>query len=37
MLLSVKEDGAVLVTGPMTHNAPFVCMAAGLLLGNHGG
>ncbi len=35
MLLHVRPDGATLVTGPMSHNAPFVLMAAGLLLGNH--
>ena len=35
MLLRMRDDGCVLVTGPMTHNAPFVVMIAGLLLGNH--
>lgn len=34
-LLRVQPDGSLLVTGPMTHNAPFVAMTAGLLLGNH--
>jgi bile acid-coenzyme A ligase len=35
MLLHVRPDASTLVTGPMTHNAPFVLMTAGLLLGNH--
>jgi bile acid-coenzyme A ligase len=35
MLLHVRPDGSTLVTGPMSHNAPFVLMTAGLLLGNH--
>ena len=35
MLLRMQDDGCLLVTGPMTHNAPFVVMIAGLLLGNH--
>ena len=35
MLLRVQPDRSLLVTGPMTHNAPFVAMIAGLLLGNH--
>jgi bile acid-coenzyme A ligase len=34
-LLRVQPDGSTLVTGPLTHNAPFVAMTAGLLLGNH--
>ena len=35
ILLRLRPDGATLVTGPMSHNAPFVAMIAGLLLGNH--
>ncbi len=35
LLLRVLPDRSLLVTGPMTHNAPFVAMVAGLLLGNH--
>jgi bile acid-coenzyme A ligase len=35
MLLRLRPDGATLVTGPMSHNAPFVALIAGLLLGNH--
>jgi bile acid-coenzyme A ligase len=35
MLLRMQADGVVLNTGPMTHNAPFVVMTGGLLLGNH--
>jgi bile acid-coenzyme A ligase len=34
-LLGMRPDGCVLVTGPVSHNAPFVITAAGLLLGNH--
>ena len=34
-LLRVPEDGCVLNTGPLSHNAPFVVMLAGLLLGDH--
>jgi bile acid-coenzyme A ligase len=34
-LLCFQPDKATLVTGPMTHNAPFVVMIVGLLLGNH--
>ena len=34
-LLRFPEDGAVLVTGPLSHNAPLVVLTAGLLLGNH--
>ncbi len=34
-LLRVRPDGATLVTGPMSHNAPYVAMIAALLLGNH--
>jgi bile acid-coenzyme A ligase len=35
ILLRLRPDGATLVTGPMSHNAPFVALIAGLLLGNH--
>jgi bile acid-coenzyme A ligase len=35
LLLRLQPDGAVLVTGPMSHNAPYVLLIAGLLLGNH--
>jgi bile acid-coenzyme A ligase len=34
-LLRLRPDGATLVTGPMSHNAPYVTMIAALLLGNH--
>jgi len=34
-LLRVPEDGCVINTGPLSHNAPFVIMLAGLLLGDH--
>ncbi len=34
-LLCMRPDGCVLVTGPISHNAPFVVTAAGMLLGNH--
>jgi len=34
-LLRMRSDGCVLVTGPVSHNAPFVVTAAGMLLGNH--
>ena len=34
-LLRLRPDGATLVTGPMSHNAPYVAMIAALLLGNH--
>jgi bile acid-coenzyme A ligase len=34
-LLRMGSDGSVLVTGPISHNAPFVVTAAALLLGNH--
>ena len=34
-LLRMRPDGCVLVTGPISHNAPFVVTAAGMLLGNH--
>ena len=35
LLLRLQPDGATLVTGPMSHNAPYVLLIAGLLLGNH--
>jgi bile acid-coenzyme A ligase len=35
ILLRLRPDGAPLVTGPMSHNAPFAALIAGLLLGNH--
>lgn len=35
MLLRLRPDGATLVTGPLSHNAPYVQLIAGLLLGNH--
>ncbi len=35
VLLRMRPDGCVLVTGPVSHNAPFVITAAGMLLGNH--
>jgi bile acid-coenzyme A ligase len=34
-LLRFPSDGSVLVTGPLSHNAPFVVAIVGLLLGNH--
>jgi len=34
-LLHFPSDGSVLVTGPLSHNAPFVVTIVGLLLGNH--
>jgi bile acid-coenzyme A ligase len=34
-LLSLRPDGCVLITGPVSHNAPFVLTTAGMLLGNH--
>jgi bile acid-coenzyme A ligase len=34
-LLGMRPDGCVLVTGPVSHNAPFVITAVGMLLGNH--
>ena len=34
-LLRIPTDGCVLVTGPMSHNAPFVVAIVGLLKGNH--
>ncbi len=34
-LIHMRPDGCVLVTGPISHNAPFVVTATGLLLGNH--
>ena len=34
-LLRMRADGCVLVTGPVSHNAPFVITAVGMLLGNH--
>lgn len=34
-LLSFPTDGAVLVTGPLSHNAPFMVASVGLLFGNH--
>jgi bile acid-coenzyme A ligase len=34
-LLRFPRDETVLVTGPMSHNGPFVVMTVGLLLGNH--
>ena len=35
LLLRLRPDGATLVTGPMSHNAPYVLLIGGLLLGNH--
>ena len=35
LLLRLRPDGTTLVTGPMSHNAPYVLLIAGLLLGNH--
>jgi len=34
-LIHMRADGCVLVTGPISHNAPFVVTATGLLTGNH--
>jgi len=34
-LMHMSSEGAVLVTGPMSHNAPFVVTILGLLAGNH--
>jgi bile acid-coenzyme A ligase len=34
-LTRMRTDGCVLVTGPISHNAPFVVTTAGMLLGNH--
>jgi bile acid-coenzyme A ligase len=34
-VVRLRSDGCVLVTGPLSHNAPFVVAAAGMLLGNH--
>jgi bile acid-coenzyme A ligase len=34
-LLRLPTDGSVLVTGPMSHNAPFIVAILGLLKGNH--
>jgi bile acid-coenzyme A ligase len=34
-LLRMRPGGCVLVTGPISHNAPFVVTALGMLLGNH--
>jgi bile acid-coenzyme A ligase len=34
-LTRLRPGGCVLVTGPVSHNAPFVVTAAGMLLGNH--
>jgi bile acid-coenzyme A ligase len=34
-VVRIRPDGCVLVTGPVSHNAPFVITAAGMLLGNH--
>jgi bile acid-coenzyme A ligase len=34
-LLRFPTDGCVLVTGPMSHNAPFLVAILGLLKGNH--
>ena len=34
-LTRMRPDGCVLVTGPVSHNAPFVVAATGMLLGNH--
>jgi bile acid-coenzyme A ligase len=35
VLIHMRPDGCVLVTGPISHNAPFVVTATGLLTGNH--
>ena len=34
-LVRLRSDGCVLVTGPISHNAPYVVTTAGMLLGNH--
>jgi bile acid-coenzyme A ligase len=34
-LVRMRPDGCVLVTGPISHNAPFVVTATGMLTGNH--
>jgi bile acid-coenzyme A ligase len=34
-LTHMRPGGCVLVTGPISHNAPFVVTTAGMLLGNH--
>jgi bile acid-coenzyme A ligase len=34
-LVRMRSGGCVLVTGPISHNAPFVVTTAGMLLGNH--
>jgi bile acid-coenzyme A ligase len=34
-LIHMRPGGCVLVTGPISHNAPYVVTATGLLLGNH--
>ncbi len=34
-LLAFPHGGTVLVTGPMSHNAPFMVATVGLLFGNH--
>jgi bile acid-coenzyme A ligase len=34
-LIRLRPDGCVLVTGPISHNAPFVVTAGAMLLGNH--
>jgi bile acid-coenzyme A ligase len=34
-LIHMRPDGCVLVTGPISHNAPYVVAVTGLLLGNH--
>ena len=34
-LVRLRSDGCVLVTGPISHSAPFVVATVGMLLGNH--
>ncbi len=34
-LVGLRSGECALMTGPLSHNAPFVATAAGLLLGNH--
>jgi bile acid-coenzyme A ligase len=34
-LIRMRPGGCVLVTGPISHNAPFVVTAVAMLLGNH--
>ena len=34
-LTRMRSNGCVLVTGPISHNAPFVVATVGMLLGNH--